>query len=139
MSELFAAASGALSITAFGGQLAQSAFFLYELISNIRDSPIMMRTLGDKLRILESLLVKIQKSFTGQSAELEQALKYCEKHLQELLAFVKRLDPDQYTRKGRKLWDQFWAGIKRSDLAKHLGDLERSKLMLLQACTNIAR
>ena len=139
MSELFATASSALSITAFAGQLIQSAVFLYDIISNIRDAPSIVRALGDELGILESLLAKIQKLFTCQNAELERALKHCEKHLNELLAFAKRLDPDQYSKKRRRLWAQFRIGIRLPDLTKHLGDLERSKLMLLQACANIAR
>ena len=139
MAELLGVASGALSIAGFAGQLTQSAAFLYDFISNIRDAPSTVRALGEELRVLESLLAKIQQSFTGQNADLEEALKHCEKQLNRLLEFVKRVDPDQHAKKRRRLWSQCKVAIKRSDLAKYLGNLNRSKSMLLQACANIAR
>jgi len=139
MAEAFGVASGALSIAGFAGQLAQSAAFLYDFFSDVRGAPNRVRALGEELRILESILANIQKSFTGQNADLEQALKHCEKRLNELLEFVKKVDPDQHAKKRRRLWSQFRVALKRSDLAKYLGDLDRSKSTLLQACANITR
>lgn len=98
-----------------------------------------MRALSEELRILKYLLAQVQKSFTGQNADLEQALKHCEKRLNELLEIMKKVDPDQHAKSRRRLWSQFRVAVKRSDLAKYLGDLDRSKSMLLQACAGIIR
>lgn len=139
MAEAFAFASGAFSVAGFAGQLAQGAAFLHDFISDVRNAPSRVRALGEELRILESILANIQKSSTGQNADLEHALKYCEKRLNELLEFVKKVDPDQYAKKRRRLWNQVKVALKRSDLTKYLEDLDRSKLMLLQACADRTR
>ena len=139
MAEIFGIASGAMSVAGLAGQLAQGAAFLHNFISDVRNAPSRVRALGKELRILESILVNIQKSSTVQNADLEHALKYCEKCLNELLKFVTMVDPNQYAKKRRRLWSQFNVALKRSDLAKYLGDLDRSKLMLLQACAGMTR
>jgi len=139
MAEIFGVASGALSVAGLAGQLAQSAAFLYDFVSDIRGAPKRVRALGEELRILKSILGNIQKSYTVQNADLEHALKHCQKRLNELLRFVKKVDPDQHAKKRRKLWSQFRVALKSSDLAKYLGELDRSKSMLLQACANVLR
>lgn len=139
MAELFGVASGALSIAGVAGQLAQSAAFLYDFIRDIRGAPKLVQILGEELRILTSILTEIQRSCIDQNPSLENALQHCQDRLRGLLTFVKKVDPAQHAKKRRRLWSQFRAALKRSDLTRNLRELDRCKLMLLQACNNVLR
>jgi Fungal N-terminal domain of STAND proteins len=139
MAEVFGIASSALSVAAFAGQLAQSANLLYNFVKDINNAPKIIQTISEELRILTFILLEIQKSYSISSADLYLSLQHCEKRLDELVVFVKKLDPTQYAQKRQRLWKQFQVALNRSDLTQYLQDLERCKLMLVQACGNITR
>lgn len=103
MAEVFGIASGAFSVAGFADQLAQSASFLYNFVKDVKNAPKMMRALTEELRILTSILLEIQKSYSTPSTDLCRALQHCGKHLNELVAFVKKLDPTQYAQKRQRL------------------------------------
>ena len=139
MAEVFAVASGALSVAGFAGQLAQSAAFLYDFFKDIKNAPKTVQRIGEELCILTSILLEIQKSYNIPDTDLRNSLQHCGKRLDEVLAFIKNIDPSQYAQKRRRLWSQCQVALKRSDLMKYLVELDRCKLMLVQACNNILR
>lgn len=139
MAEVFGIASGALSVAGFAGQLAQSTAFLHNFFKDIRNAPKTVQRIGEELCILTSILLEIQKSYNIPDADLRKSLQHCGKRLDEVLAFIKNIDPAQYAQKRRRLWSQCQVALKRSDLMKHLAELDRCKLMLVQACNNISR
>jgi hypothetical protein len=139
MAEIFAVASGALSVAGFAGQLAQSAAFLHDFFKDIRNAPKTVQRISEELSILTSVLLEIQKSYNIPNAELRNSLQHCGKRLDEVVAFIKNIDPAQHAQKRRRLWSQCQVALKRSDLTKYLAELERCKLMLVQACNNVSR
>jgi hypothetical protein len=120
MAEVFGIASSALSVAAFAGQLAQSANFLYNFVKDIKNAPKIIRTISEELRILTFILLEIQKSYSNSSTDLYVSLQHCGKRLDELVTFVKKLDPTQYAQKRQRLWKQFQVALKRSDLRQYL-------------------
>ena len=55
MAEVFAAATGAVSIAGFAGQLVQGTTFLYEFIHDFEDAPTRVRDVGWELFVLRSV------------------------------------------------------------------------------------
>jgi hypothetical protein len=139
MAELFGVASGALSVAEFAGQLAQSAAFLHDFFKDIKNAPKTVQRISEELCILTSILIEIQKSYNIHDAELRNSLQHCGKRLDEVVAFIKNIDPAQYEQKRLRLWSQCKVALKRSDLMKYLAELDRCTLMLVQACNNISR
>ena len=139
MAEIFGVASGVLSIAGFACQLAQSAAFLHDFFKDIRNAPKIVQRISEELYILTSILLEIQESYDIPDTGLRNSLQYCRKRLDEVLAFIKNIDPAQYAQKRRRLWSQCQVALKRSDLMKYLAELDRCKLMLVQACNNISR
>lgn len=139
MAELFGIATGAISVAGFAGQLAQSTAFLYGFISDIKGAPDKVRALSKELRILGSILANIRTPTSSQSDALEEALKYCESCLNKLLEFIKKIDPNQYEKRKKRLWAKFKVAMKKSDLTTYLGELQRAESMLQQACANVTR
>lgn len=118
---------------------ANAAAFLHKFIQDVEGAPELVQKLGEELRVLEKILAGIPVSSCDHGAELEQPLRYCENLLQELQAFAKTIDPNQYAKRRRRTWSQVKVALKHADLHKYLADIERSKSMLLQACNNLNR
>ena len=138
MAEILGIVSGSFSVVAFAGELAKSATFVHDFISNIKRGPDELYTIAQEIKTLQSIFTEIQNSGPVQNSQLQQALQHSEKRLTALVDFVKKLDDGSPTTKP-KLWSRFKVAAKQSDLTKYLGELERSKSILLQACHSVAR
>ncbi|KAK4458101.1 hypothetical protein QBC42DRAFT_300558 [Cladorrhinum samala] len=138
MAEILGIVSGSFSVVAFAGELAKSATFVHDFISNIKRGPDELYTIAQEIKTLQSIFTEIQNSGPVQNSQLQQALQHSEKRLTALVEFVKKLDDGSPTTKP-KLWSRFKVAAKQSDLTKYLGELERSKSILLQACHSVAR
>lgn len=139
MAEIFAVASGALSVAGFAGQLAQSATFLHGFVKDIKDAPEIVKRLGLELRLLTSILLDVQNSHGSSEGELRHALQYCGKRLDELILLVRKIDPAQYTQKRKRMWKHCQVALERSDLTNYLAELDHCKMMLIQACSTSFR
>lgn len=139
MSEALGVAAGVISIAGFAGQLAQSSAFLYNFFKDLKNAPEYVRSLSNELQVITSILITIEKSFNIQDRDLEHALKYCEQTINGLSDIIRTVEPVPNLKKQQKLWKQFNAALKGSELAKRLGTLERAKTMLIQCCANATR
>jgi hypothetical protein len=139
MAEVFAIATGALSVAGFSGQLAQSTAFLYDFIKDIKNAPKTVRDISEQLRILTHILLEIPKSYGKTDPNLRDALQHCGRRIDELVAFVKLVDPTHYNQKRKRLWSQCKAALKRTDLGKQLAGLERCISILNLVCNNLPR
>lgn len=139
MAETLGVVGSIVGVAGFAGQLVKSSKFLYDFFKGIRDAPDDVRKLLEELEILGSIFGNIQNSFTGHDLELEMALKYCEQRINELIRLIKASDPSKVPKKRQRLWKQFKIALNNSEIAKHVGNLERAKSMVMQACANITR
>jgi hypothetical protein len=135
MAEILGAVSGAVSLVGFAGQLAQSVASLYTFINSIKDAPADLQRISNDIQNIQSIFNIIPSIFTGKNAGIAEALTCCENCLNDLLELRKKIALRPHTRRSQMLWAQLEFAIHRSDLAKHLSNLERAKLMLQQACS----
>ncbi|KAK3323211.1 hypothetical protein B0T19DRAFT_199633 [Cercophora scortea] len=138
MAEIFALATGAISVAGFAGQLARSAAFLQDFIRDIRHAPDDVRKLGEELKALQAILDNIHTSNPTPHADLELALEQNATRLKELTD-VANAAKSRLQGKKPALCSQFRVALGRSDVSKYLGELERSKSLLVQACLNASR
>ncbi|KAI2627803.1 hypothetical protein GGR54DRAFT_652638 [Hypoxylon sp. NC1633] len=139
MAEALGVVSGIISIIGFSGQLAQGSAFLYDFFRDVKDAPEDIKKISDELLIVTLILKEIQSSSTTETASMGPALVYCEGVISDLSDVVKKLESTPNMRKGRRIWRHFKTGLRRSEIAKHLGRLERAKSMLLQYFAKASR
>ncbi|CZR69818.1 uncharacterized protein PAC_19718 [Phialocephala subalpina] len=139
MAEAVGLVGSIVGIVGFAGQLAQGSNFLFDFFKDLTDAPNDVRKLLEELKFLESLITSIQSSFSGHDQDLEQALKVCCTCIGELVDLIKANEPADNLRQRQKAWKQFSVALKRTKFSKHLGNLERAKLMLLLSWMKIMR
>lgn len=139
MAEVLSAPASVIAVVGFAGQLAQSSALLYDFFKGFKNAPEDIQALSQELQVFTSILTNINQSPYQANAGLRQALGECEKVILKLSSAVRSIQPAQDTSKPRLWVKQFRATLKRSELAKHLRDLERAKSTLLQCCTSAMR
>ncbi|KIY02220.1 uncharacterized protein Z520_02358 [Fonsecaea multimorphosa CBS 102226] len=137
--EAFGLAASALSVVGLAGQLAQGSIFLHGFLRDIRDAPADIKSLSSELQIISSTLTTIHHSYDIQDADLEQVLRHSEQVINGLSTKVKTIGLADDLPEWKKIRQQVRAVLNRSESAKHLRALERSKSALLQCCTNAIR
>jgi hypothetical protein len=88
----------------------------------MRNAPKTVRHISEELHILTTILLEIQKD-----AELQNSLRHCGKRLDELLVFIKNIDPAQYTRRRRRLESQCQVcteALRSSEIPCPVGSLQ---------------
>ncbi|KAI0198303.1 hypothetical protein F4808DRAFT_472920 [Astrocystis sublimbata] len=139
MAEILGVAASAISVVAFAGQLAEGFTSLYTFFNNFKDAPQDIRALSQELQILALMLTNVKHSSHQSDVGLSEALKVCEEVAIKLSGAIKELQPAQSGSKSRMWVKQFRATLKRSELEKYLGALERAKSTLLQCCMTSMR
>jgi hypothetical protein len=132
MAELFGVASGALSVVGFAGQLAQGSSYLHGVLRSIKHAPEEVNRLADELAVLGAVLAGIRNP--QNAIRLGQVLQHVSRQLGQLRAFLDKVQSGMQRSRKSRMWSRFRWVLRKEDVAKILGELERSKMMLLQAC-----
>ena len=132
MDGLSVAASG-IAVASVALQLAGSVKQIYEFWNSIKEAPDEICAITEDLRVLSSILARIANEAQHHEPEatLEAALNGCLLNVKILDSLIKEIEPDLTSSRSRvRKWTAFKAVLKRAQLVKVQGALEKMKSTL---------